>query len=145
MIDELRRHRKQLDFCMTVARKLTPSREISAAITSLESGRMFLGKCLAQLNEENPYPQSKTPSNEIIEDPTDKHINQYVDFGDYTHIQFVKWLRLSIEEVEEDLDRARRFKDRKFKRYMNFAEMEICKGSMWLGAELGRIHATTKK
>ncbi len=50
---------------------LPPSRERSISITKLQEAVMWLGMDLKRLNEPNPYPNSKDPSNTKIEPTAD--------------------------------------------------------------------------
>lgn len=52
--------RKDIDEKIQEIKNLPPSRERSLAITKLQEGVMWLGMDLKRLNEENPYPSSKT-------------------------------------------------------------------------------------
>ena len=63
--------RKDIDDIIQRIKSLPPSRERSLAITKLQEGVMWLGMDLKRLNEPNPYPNSKDPSNDIIEPTAD--------------------------------------------------------------------------
>lgn len=63
--------RKDTDDIIQRIKSLPPSRERSLAITKLQEGVMWLGMDLKRLNEPNPYPNSKDPSNDIIEPTAD--------------------------------------------------------------------------
>lgn len=66
---ETKQLRKDTDDIIQRVKALPPSRERSLAITKLQEGVMWLGMDLKRLNEPNPYPNSKDPSNTKI-DPT---------------------------------------------------------------------------
>lgn len=68
-IVENRRLRKDLDEVIQRVKSLPQSRERSLTITKLQEGVMWLGMDFKRLNEPNPYPNSKDPSNAVI-DPT---------------------------------------------------------------------------
>ena len=57
--------RKEIDEKIQAIKNLPPSRERSLAITKLQEGVMWLGMDLKRLNETNPYPSSKDPSQAI--------------------------------------------------------------------------------
>ena len=67
--------RRDIDDIIQRVRVLPPSRERSLTITKLQEGVMWLGMDLKRINVhtpgavENPYPNSKDPSNTKI-DPT---------------------------------------------------------------------------
>lgn len=61
--------RCDLDAKLQELKALTPSRERALAITKLEEAIMWLGMDLKRLGTPNPYPNSKDPSNTIV-DPT---------------------------------------------------------------------------
>lgn len=61
--------RRDIDAQIQKVKQLLPSRERALAITKLQEAVMWLGMDLKRLNEPNPYPHSKDPSNTVI-DPT---------------------------------------------------------------------------
>lgn len=63
--------RRDIDAIIQRVKDLPASRERSLAITKLQEGVMWLGMDLKRLGEENPYPNSKDPSNTIIEPTAD--------------------------------------------------------------------------
>lgn len=63
--------RRDLDDKIQTIKSLPGSRERSIAITKLQEAVMWLGMDLKRLNEPNPYPNSKDPSNTIIEPTAD--------------------------------------------------------------------------
>lgn len=63
--------RKALDEQLQVLKGLPGSRERSLAITKLQEAVMWLGMDLKRLNELNPYPNSKDPSNTKVEPTAD--------------------------------------------------------------------------
>jgi len=74
-IIENKQLRKDTDAIIQRVKVLPPSRERSLTITKLQEGVMWLGMDLKRINDstpgavENPYPNSKDPSNTKI-DPT---------------------------------------------------------------------------
>ena len=63
--------RVQIDDQIQKVKSLPPSRERSICITKLQAAVMWLGMDLKRLNEPNPYPNSKDPSNTKIEPTAD--------------------------------------------------------------------------
>lgn len=61
--------RRDIDAQIQRVKDLPPSRERSLVITKLQEGVMWLGMDLKRIGTENPYPNSKDPSNIKI-DPT---------------------------------------------------------------------------
>lgn len=68
-IVENKKLRKELDMLLSQMAALPDSRERSLAKTRVQEAIMWLGMDLKRLGEQNPYPNSKDPSNEIV-DPT---------------------------------------------------------------------------
>ena len=66
-----KRLRREIDEKIQEVKELPPSRERSLAITKLQEAVMWLGMDLKRLNEANPYPNSKDPSNTKIEPTAD--------------------------------------------------------------------------
>jgi hypothetical protein len=69
--------RRDTDAIIQRVKELPPSRERSITITKLQEGVMWLGMDLKRINEAmpgavaNPYPNSKDPSNTMIEPTAD--------------------------------------------------------------------------
>ena len=69
--------RRDIDVEIQRVKSLPPSRERSLTITKLQEAVMWLGMDLKRINElapgssENPYPNSKDPSNTKIEPTAD--------------------------------------------------------------------------
>jgi hypothetical protein len=63
--------RRDIDAQIQAVKELPASRERSIAITKLQEAVMWLGMDLKRLNEPNPYPNSKDPSNTKIEPAAD--------------------------------------------------------------------------
>lgn len=64
--------RKQLDDILQTIKSSTKSRERSLVITKLQEAIMWLGMDLKELGTTpNPYPNSKDPSNTIIDKTAD--------------------------------------------------------------------------
>lgn len=61
--------RRDIDAQIQKVKELPSSRERSLSIIKLQEAVMWLGMDLKRLNEANPYPHSKDPSNTKI-DPT---------------------------------------------------------------------------
>jgi len=63
--------RRDIDGIIQVVKSCPSSRERSICITKLQEAVMWLGMDLKRLNEPNPYPNSKDPSNTKIEPTAD--------------------------------------------------------------------------
>lgn len=69
--------RRDTDAIIQRVKALPPSRERSLTVTKLQEGVMWLGMDLKRINDaspgavENPYPNSKDPSNTRIEPTAD--------------------------------------------------------------------------
>ncbi len=68
--------RRDIDAQIQKVKSIPPSRERSLVITKLQEGVMWLGMDLKRISEEtgvpsNPYPDSKNPSNTIIQPTAD--------------------------------------------------------------------------
>lgn len=64
--------RKELDaFIQEIKNSSRKTRERSIVVTKLQEAVMWLGMDLKDLGTENPYPNSKDPSNTIIEPTAD--------------------------------------------------------------------------
>ena len=63
--------RVSIDAQIQKVKGLPGSRERSIAVTKLQEAVMWLGMDLKRLNEPNPYPNSKDPSNTKIEPTAD--------------------------------------------------------------------------
>jgi hypothetical protein len=63
--------RRDIDDKIQAVKALPQSRERSLAITKLQEAVMWLGMDLKRLNEPNPYPNSKDPSNTVIDKTAD--------------------------------------------------------------------------
>ena len=127
------------------------------AIDSLELSKMWLGKCLKELGTTNPYPESKNPNNEIIEPTADRAgIDDMLeagkpayDYGEFTHIQKVKYLRAEIEKVEiqlKDLSKKGFGLNTGFAYTHLYDSLKYCiESGMFLGLELSRCRETENK
>lgn len=63
--------RRGIDAQLQKLKGLPPSRERALAVTKLQEAVMWLGMDLKRLNEPNPYPNSKDPSNDKIDATAD--------------------------------------------------------------------------
>lgn len=63
--------RRDLDVHLQTLKALPSSRERALARTKLEEAIMWLGMDLKRLDTPNPYPNSKDPSNTVIEPTAD--------------------------------------------------------------------------
>ena len=63
--------RKSIDAELQKVKALTPSRERSLTVTKLQEAIMWLGMDLKARHEPNPYPNSKDPSNAVVDKTAD--------------------------------------------------------------------------
>lgn len=63
--------RRDIDKLIQVVKSCPSSRERSICVTKLQEAVMWLGMDLKRLNEPNPYPNSKDPSNTKVEPTAD--------------------------------------------------------------------------
>lgn len=63
--------RRDIDSLLQKVKSLPSSRERALSVTKLQEAIMWLGMDLKRLNEPNPYPNSKDPSNTVIEPTAD--------------------------------------------------------------------------
>lgn len=68
--------RGKIDDCIQEARKLSPCAEVSTSVRKLQEGVMWLGMNLKRIGDasgfgKSPYPNSKDPTNEIIDKTAD--------------------------------------------------------------------------
>ena len=61
--------RKDIDGIIQRVREFPGTRERALSVTKLQEAVMWLGMDLKRLGTENPYPNSKDPSNAVV-DPT---------------------------------------------------------------------------
>jgi len=73
----LKERRQAIDIELTLVKHLPASREKALAITKLQEAIMWLGMDLKRIGEThpeacpNPYPNSKDPSNTVIDETAD--------------------------------------------------------------------------
>lgn len=151
MEEEIKAIRVQLDNHFTTLGQMTPSREISIAITSTQNGKMWLGRVLKGLGAENPYPESKNvlntdiaPTSDVFEGDVRKNL------AGIGHLQQVKLMRKRLTDCYEELQSI---KDEQNNSIINSENKNvksimlaihksweyIVEANMWLGMELGRI------
>lgn len=63
--------RVEIDEKIQELKALPGSRERALAVTKLQEAVMWLGMDLKRLGSENPYPNSKNPTNDIVEPTAD--------------------------------------------------------------------------
>lgn len=142
--------REILDMIFSSMQKVTPSREVSLAITNLQESKMWLGKLLQEIIPgKNPYPESKNPGNEKIEPTAEKSprtLEEQWKNSDFSHIQKVKDLR---QRIDNQLAPIWDFKaipvTHQGALFTDAAWMSAQMSMMWLGMELGRIHDVESK
>lgn len=136
----VRTWRLQIDGLTTsVKLELTPSREVSLCITSLQKAKAWLGETLKAIGTANPYPESSNPESKKIE-PQAEHGGDRETFVRFpTQLERVKAMRGAVQNV---IDAVRPDGDiatgtgawQRDTAYMNLIEAKY-----WLGWELDRI------
>lgn len=150
MIKIMKGMRVKLDEHFSNLKELTPSREISIAITSAQNAKMWLGNVLKSLNLENPDPNSKNATNTEIA-PTADTYDGKLGIGDLDHIRKVKIMRKRLSDVYEDIETLE--EDNSLSnslteigfRSVTKAWEYMVESDMWLGNELGRIRDENNK
>lgn len=74
-VQKIKKLRQDGDALVQRVKDLTPSRELSLAITKFQEGIMWLGMELKRMNEANPYPSSKDPNTGDKIEPTADGLN----------------------------------------------------------------------
>lgn len=153
MEQQIKQLRVKLDGIVQLVKQLEKSRETSLTVTSLELSKMWLGKVLKKLGTENPYPESKNPNSDKIEPTADVAHNQLEEilstgegnsYRELSYIQKVKFLRVEIEKIEEELIRLSESGHliNKAVSSIHNSNTHCIEAGMWLGMELGRIRDT---
>jgi hypothetical protein len=130
------------------------SQEVIDAIKAITMSKMYLGKCLKELGNANPYPTSKDPSSQTIEKTADVSSDGDVSyllpggFYEMTPTSQCKWLRASLEEEE---NRMKEMYDAYCHSnvieeplfwlmiYIRKAILSCIEAGLWLGMELSNI------
>ncbi len=63
--------RRDLDAQLQKIKLLTPSREVSIAVTKMQECIMWLGMRLKAIGEADPYPESRNPESDTIHPTSD--------------------------------------------------------------------------
>lgn len=142
----LRNYRIAIDQLIRTRGSLLSSREIAIVYTSFEDAKLWLGKCLGELEEPTPYPEADNPKSPLIEPEADTAEDFIISFNDEkTHLARVKKLRSYLEvwigmgrllkpSFEPDVLQNEEFID-----FYKASIMSLIRAKMWLGKELGRI------
>lgn len=120
--------------------KVWKTRESALANTSLQLGRMFIGKAAGELGSANPYPESLNPASPKLEPPADGP-------GDYQpslpgdHVADAKSMRAGIEfEILVLTELRRKIWPRQYgtvaELYFDRALCELQAAKMWLGEHM---------
>lgn len=149
MIENVKEFRVKIDsICQLIENSFIKnnlgSRYVSLSFTELQTAKMWLGRVLKELGNTNPYPDSKNPANEKIEPTADTFSSErQADFieqwGGFTRIQKIKYLRLELEKIESALKYEGAFEFWPRNHYVDSIKSIILSG-MWLGMELQRIN-----
>jgi hypothetical protein len=165
MEQAIKQIRVDLDGLFKITATLKPSREVALAKTHFEESKMSLGKVLAYLGAANPYPESKNPDSKVIEKTADTEERGFFFKDPTDHIGNVKSVRKDADDLSKKIADARfefidkplseterteapkEFMRKKLEAQDFFKEswMDVQKGMMWLGMELGRIKAEEDK
>lgn len=115
------------------------SRETSLAYTWAQDSKMMLGRVLKEMNQANPYPESRNPDSPVIEKMAD-HTNETLPIAAGADlIAIVKTLRAECEKIETELLPCVTNGV-----YYRESWMSITRAQLWLGMELNRIHEKKK-
>lgn len=122
------------------------SRPGSLAVTHIQSARMWLGECLAELGLSTPYKESLDPTSETIAPEADVASRQQDPWmpPSGSPIKYVKELRVSLVEQTEKLRQEIHNGESSKKFYVistTQAYVHLCNARMWLGKELDRRHS----
>lgn len=148
MEQQIRDIRINLDGLTRVTKELEKSREVALSITSLELSKCWLGKVLQEMDIANPYPESRTPENKIIEPTADTYTKNlaelnapYENWESYDLIQKIKVLRQSLKGKEEELKNIEpsNLPTKLAQEFLFQSYLECIKAQMWLGMSLGAI------
>lgn len=100
-------YRVRLFELLAIAQALGASRELSLAVTCLQSGRMLLGTVAQLLGSPNPYPQADNPASPVIHPVADtKEIAHVLLPKD--PIEAVKVARVNVQGLIDDMTAWRR-------------------------------------
>jgi hypothetical protein len=121
------------------------SKQIEDAAHSLIYAKAWLGKCLGELGEENPYKSGYKTVADI--EPTADKSGPVVIFEDFNHIQKVDWLRTEIQKIIEELTKWYTHSPtptREFNIARTNAYNHLCEARFALGFELEKIKKENK-
>lgn len=151
MQEKIKRFRLEIDTIINSIGMLNSSREVSLCYTSLQRGKMWLGKALGALGTPTPYPVSSDPFNPTIEPQADHDNVSFAEaFANVPSNQTarVKCMRSIIQDYlkfwhKEKIDK---FPDGGVNPemydlyiFMEQSYLAMHEANMWLGWELDRI------
>ena len=103
-VELIKKYRVELDKYFSIMGKMERSREISLAITTAQSAKMWLGKTLEALDQPNPYPDSKNAANTKIAPTADVFSGDIEkELEGVAHIQKVKTLRARLTDLYNNI------------------------------------------
>lgn len=150
---ELHDLRLQIDKAINSTKLITPSRELSLAHTQLQRAKMWLGKCLGEVGESNPYLQSMNAESAQIEPQADHGADDFsqrlqppaVAPGDPV-IRPIKEFRLIIQEITDlaeafQNDHAAEELTMKFRLFYQQSVLALIEAKLWLGMVLDAIRS----
>lgn len=115
-------------------------------LRSLKLARMWMGKLLESITEENPYPNSMMAENDIIDPPTDKD-QKPLPHTERNVIELIKRhridLHLMIDKVRDDFFSPENFYSIDYR--WTVIIIHLTEAKMWLGVELERIAEAERK
>ncbi len=143
--EKIRSIRIQIDRIIQTNKKVDPSREVSLAFTSLQKGKMWLGKVLGEIGTPNPYKNSSDPTNKIIDPQAEVAEEDYHFQPEWEQVEKVKEMRSIIEiplsrvELEWTKEINKLVPNRKLSLYLEQSMIALNEARMWYGWELDRI------
>lgn len=148
MIEKVKQIRIALDSLASAG--YPKGRYFSLAVTSLETGRLFLGKVLGALGTEYPYPHGSDTTSPVIDPATDKSEKSFdlTALADADSIiMSIKTIRSKIEDhfksCFNSLDQLGQGTPAYF--FMSQAATEIIKAKMWFGLAMAEVDASAPK
>lgn len=139
MEEKIKEIRVQIDAAFQLTGMLRSSREVALAKTHFQEAKMSLGKVLGYIGAANPYPESKNPNSPVIEKTADTAINTKLPHQDI--VANIKAVRQLADTISHSLEILVLPADRSDKCQLFYEDcfLQVNKGMMWLGMDLGRI------
>jgi len=157
----LRGFRSAASVYLNSIKHLMPSREVSLANTALQEAKMWMGRAMADLGSENPYPESMSPGSPTIEAQAESPTHSLLEFWTIpegqpghipnTQVARVKSFRSHLEPVIMGLTelhgsiKAFHSSSPMYAHHVTNAILAFEAAKMWLGWELERIRDLDSK